>query len=417
MQQRRNTAYSPGWLAGLALAGLFTLSACGNTDEQTLPQYDPAPSVLESPAPEVDRQTFRLPLQFTDAPVVNPGWQTPPQYTDGVFLSAEHAEDVLTFRAVDSSGTLLWEADRPLSCTGFTITSHDDLHYAVLTDIDAEVQSLGNTVASAYDLHSGERVWGPVDVPGPHIGPGTVFAAPPEQAMGASDAKVVLDPASGDIIVDEREHEVKVLGEFHGTVLTVDAQAIQAHRAADLATGGLEAEPLWTVPVEDHGWTAENLTARSPVGLPDPSEAATSPAVLLGTDDTDRALVDLTSAEVLAEGLSDAGQDPTSQSWVMLGETLTGYGPTGQTLYDEPNDGLEFRGIGAAMAYLENSDGDLEARNVVTGQIGRAYDPDDTGTLAVPTGITATGAGILEAEGSYYLATVPTVEQPEPEEP
>ena len=69
------------------------------------------------------------------------------------------------------------------------------------------------------------------------------------------------------------------------------------------------------------------------------------------------------------------------------------------------------------MAYLENSDGDLEARNVVTGQIGRAYDPDDTGTLAVPTGITATGAGILEAEGSYYLATVPTVEQPEPEEP
>lgn len=417
MPQRRDPASSSRWLAGLALAALLTLSACGNAEGEALPEYDPTPSVLESPAPEVDRQTMRLPLQFSDAPVVDPGWQTPPQYADDVFLSAEHAEDVLTFRAVDSSGTLLWEADRPLSCTGFTITAVDDLNYAVLTDIDAEVQGFGNTVASAYELHTGELAWGPVEVPGPHHGPGTVFAAPTEQAMGASGAKIVLDPASGETIVDEREQEVKVLGEFSGTVLTVEAQVIEAHRAADLAAHGLEAEPLWTVPVEEHGWTAEELTARSPAGLTHPSETETPPSVLLGTDDADRALVDLTSAEVLAEGLSDAGQDPTSQSWVMLGETLTGYAPTGQTLYEESHDGLQFRGIGAAMAYLENADGDLEARNVVTGKIGRAYDPDDIGTLAVPTGITATGAGILEAEGQYYLATVPTVEQPEPEVP
>lgn len=66
------------------------------------------------------------------------------------------------------------------------------------------------------------------------------------------------------------------------------------------------------------------------------------------------------------------------------------------------------------MTYLENSDGDIEARNVITGAIGRAYDPEDTGALTVPTIITAHGAGILETNDEYYL--VPAVSDSDQEE-
>ncbi len=412
MRGSRDVMARRHWLTGAALAVLLSFSACANSNGEALPDYDPAPSAVESPAAETDREPLRLPLQFHDVPVVDPGWQTPPQYADDVFLSATHAEDVLTFRAVDSTGSILWEADRPLSCTGFTLTSNEDASYAVLTDIDADVQGFGNTVASAYDLHTGDLVWGPVDVPGPHHGPGTVFAAPTEEAMGESGPKVVLDPASGEILVGEREHDVTILGEFHGTILLINGEEIQAHTGTELAASGPDAEPLWTLQLEDFGWSAESLTAKIPAALTDPTGKAANPAVLLGTTDSDRALVDLTDATVLAEGLSDAGQDPTSQTWVTIGDTLTGYDPTGQKLYEEPNTGLKFRGIGAAIAYLENSEGDLEARNVVTGKLSRSYDSQDTGTLTVPEVVTANGAGVLEADGRFYLATVPTIEQP-----
>ena len=151
--------------------------------------------------------------------------------------------------------------------------------------------------------------------------------------------------------------------------------------------------------------------------MADPTGRTASAAVLVGTNGQDQSLLDLATGEVLAEDLSDAAQDPTSQTWVTIGETLTGYDQTGKRLYEEPHDGLTFRGSGAAMAYLENADGDLEARNVVTGKLGRAYDSQATGTLAVPTVITAEGAGAMEADGRYYLATVPQVEQPDEESP
>src|SRR5690625_6968918 len=116
-----------------------------------------------------------------------------------MFLSAGGDDSVLTFRAVADTGSIRWEAQRPISCSGFTVTSEDEQRYAVLADIDSETQDLGDTVVNAYELDTGENHWGPVPVPGPHKGPGTVFAAPPDQGMGDSGAKVLLDPATGDV--------------------------------------------------------------------------------------------------------------------------------------------------------------------------------------------------------------------------
>lgn len=389
---------------GAALAAAALLSACGDNGSQgqALPDYEPQPEQVNSPATEVNKDELRVPLQFTHQSVVAPGWQTPPHGADGVFLSAGHDDDVLTFRAVDDTGTILWEAERPLSCTGFTLTTADDTSYAVLTDIDADVQTFGRTVAAAYDLHTGEQAWGPVDVPGPHQGPGTVFAAPPEASMGASGPKVVLDSATGVVLIDERETpEVEILGEFHGIVLLMTNDQVQAHSATKLAESGPYAKALWTIPVAEYGWEAEKLSALSPT--PNPGATEHAGAVLLGTDDTDRALVTLADGQVIADQLADAGQDPSSQTWVTIGQQVVGYDSSGDVLYEEPHDGLDLVGIGAAIAYVKNSEDDIEARNVMTGVIGRSYDPQTTGKLTVPTIIAENGAGVLEAEGTYYL--------------
>ena len=400
---------------GAVLIGAVLLSACGsdNFQGQILPDYDPTPAQVDSPAPQIHKDELRLPLQFTHQSVVAPGWQTPPHRAEDVFLSAGHDDDILTFRAVDDTGNILWEAQRPLSCTGFTLTTADNESYAVLTDIDAEVQSFGHTVAAAYDLHTGEQVWGPVEVPGPYQGPGTVFAAPPEESMGASGPKVVLDPASGDVLVDEKEMpEVTILGEFHGLVLLSVNNQVQAHSATDLAQDGPNGSPKWSIPLENYDWATTRLAASAPT--PNPGAEDQSGGVLIGTNDSDRALVQLADGQVIADQLSDAGQDPSSQTWLTIGQEVIGYDSGGHELYEEPHDGLDMVGIGAAMAYVENPDGDIEARNVITGAIGRAYDPEDTGKLTIPTIITAHGAGILETNDEYYL--VPAVSDSDQEE-
>ena len=404
----RNRVTSPVRI-GVVLTAAVVLSACSSGQQtELLPDYDPEPQQVNSPAGTTDTSDLRLPLQLAEGQVVAPGWRTPPHTADGVSLSAEHHEDVLTFRAVDVTGTVLWEAQRPLSCTGFTLTSDGDQHVAVLTDIDAEVQTFGHTVASGYDLHSGEQLWGPVEVPGPHQGPGTVFASPPEAAMGSNGPKVVLDPATGEVLLDEREiQDIRILGEFYGTILVAHDGDVKAYAASTLADSGLDGDPQWSLPIADHQWDEEQLAVSVP--SPNPGLEDDAGAVLIGTDSTDRALVRLGDGQLLAEELSDAGQDPSSQTWVTLGQELSGYDTEGELLFQEPQEGLELVGVGAAIAYVENPDGDIETRNVITGALSRSYDPQDTGELVVPHVIETDGAAILEGPDSYYL--VPGAEE------
>lgn len=389
---------------GFALAAAIAFSACGSGQEaELLPDYNPAPHQVNRQAAVADTSALRLPLQLSGQQVVAPGWGTPPHVAGDVYLSAEHHDDVLTFRAVDATGLILWEAQRPLSCTGFTLTSANDQHLAVLTDIDAEVQTFGHTVATGYDLHTGEQLWEPVDVPGPHHGPGTVFASPPEAAMGSIGPKVVLDPGTGQVVLDERDTpEIRILGEFHGTILVQNNGQVKLFDAATLATSGLEAEPQWSLPVTDHQWDEQRLTATAPE--PNPGLAHNAGAVLIGTDSTDRALIQLTDGQLLAEELSEAGQDPSSRMWVTVGDDLSGYDANGEPIFDEPLDELGLIGIGGAIAYMKNPDGDIEARNVITGALSRSYDPQDTGQPVVPLIIDTNGAAILEGENDYYLA-------------
>src|SRR5699024_9067400 len=101
-------------LTGVLVAAAVTLSGCSSSDNASqtppLPDYQPDPVSVNAAASKVDPAELRLPLQLEDDTIVDPGWQTPPHSVDNMFLSAGGDDSVLTFRAVDDTGTIRWEA-------------------------------------------------------------------------------------------------------------------------------------------------------------------------------------------------------------------------------------------------------------------------------------------------------------------
>src|SRR5699024_6822365 len=177
----------------MAVAGVAVLAtvlgACSGGPEQ--PEASPPPEQLDlerepqaagDPPPGVPGEALWLPYQVAQRALVEPPWPAASvQELGGVLLAPAESEGALEFRAVDAEGTTLWWAQRPPSCTGFVpTTTGEGQDLAVLADLEASSEAVSTTV-SGYDLHTGEEVWGPVDVPGPHLGSGLVFAQMPEQ--------------------------------------------------------------------------------------------------------------------------------------------------------------------------------------------------------------------------------------------
>lgn len=389
-------------IAAVLTVAMLSISSCAygeSVGREAVPDYDPTPQTVNSAAPEADTKQWRIPLQLQDLPTVDPQWATKPKHSNDIFLAADDADGILTYRAVDSSGTVLWEAERPQSCTGFALTSVAEDSIAVLSDVEPSGEGFGTTTVSGYELSTGERMWGPVDVAGQHVGPGAVFASSPASQIGEIRPKVVLDPATGQVLLDESEHEqVRIVGEYHGTILVMQDGQLQAHAAPAMAQAGDVRKPQWAIEAEKFGWSADRVHSA------DAGETAPLNAALVGNTGDELSLVDLETGEVIASGISDAIQDPSSQTWVTLGEELVGHNPAGGEYFRDPVEGVDFRGAGSAMVYLLNNDGGLEARNVITGEVGRAYDPDEDGTPAVPTYISPSGTGVLQVDEGYVLA-------------
>ncbi|WP_413452719.1 hypothetical protein AA0Y32_09310 [Georgenia phoenicis] len=370
-------------LALLAVAGL--LAGCAGDP----PPVETEPAVLEeraAPSEEVDEGS--LPLALSGLPVLDPGWDQVPQELDGLLLGLDHPEDgePLRFVAAREDGTLLWQAERPPSCTGFTLSRAGDRPVAVLTDLAPGQDTMSETSASAYDLATGELVWGPVEVPGPLQGPGTVFAAPaPGAAMGETGPRVVLDPATGEVVADEEDGDAVVVGEYGGLVLT----------AAD---GTLTADgpgTSWEVPLADLG-TGPEPAALPGVDPPPGTALLGAPGEALGV------LVDLATGEVLTTGVRDAVTEPISGTLVTLEDaTLVGR-PDGEH-WERPAEGMALSAAGNVFAYLR-SDTAVRAVNVVTGADAVAYD-DGVTDPAVPVLVTEGGATVVEGAD---LALVPT---------
>ena len=152
-----------GFLVGLPL-GLLGLGACGpDGGEPAAPTPAPpvehtGPVLLGERAEVVEHTEVRLPIEMTPMIVVDPGWTSTPLELDGIFLGYREEETHLRFLAVDQDGTLLWRADRPLTCTGYVLTrgaGHSPV--AVLADLAAPAEgALSTMTLTAYDLRTAE---------------------------------------------------------------------------------------------------------------------------------------------------------------------------------------------------------------------------------------------------------------------
>jgi len=382
---------------GLSLAGLLLLAACSDTGQQdTEQQSEPIErevNVVETPAPRIDDPEVRLPVQLQGLEVVDPGWDTPAQQLDGIFVGAGEHGDRLLFSAIDSEGVIRWEVERPASCIGFTLArTSEDQTIAVLSDQHEGDDGLAEFSASAYDLHTGGRLWGPVEVPGPHQGPGLVYAEPSAEPMGATGPRVALDADTGEPVLDETE-EQQVIGEYHGTAVISDGPDLVAVSTRD-------GDELWRQDGE-----AEPTPRAVPGIEPGPGIA------LLAQDEHPPTLIDVTDGQIIAEDVHDVSTDmSTGTRVVQVGEQLHGYDPDGEQIWNRaaaPESTI--RGVGGVIGYVQEGSG-LRAINALTGETAVGFDEGDA-DLAVPEALAAQGSGVvLTADGSLLVTNVVTGE-------
>lgn len=256
---------------------------------------------------------------------------------------------------------------------------------AVLTDSAATSVCDEGVTASAYDLQTGEQRWGPVDVPGPLRGPGTIFSAPGAEAAEA----VILDPATGAPVAGTNEAS-RFLGEYRGTILSIDGDTLIA--TAD----GAE---VWESSLADNGWGPKELRAR-------PGTDPGSNVIDLDDGGGTGPVVDRTSGELLDDDVRAVSTGANNEAVVTLGTRgLRVIGESGKN--DLPASVPKSVGLEAAaggLIYLREG-GTLRVHNAATGSIARGYPADGSGIVAVPDAFTTEGTGTLRAGDRTMLAT------------
>src|SRR5699024_10554961 len=272
-------------LAG-PLVGAFALAGCSQAPDD----FDRSPEQVTTDLDAFDASDLQLPLIIEPLELVEPGWDLPPKHLDDVFLSASTSDETLDFSAVDVHGSTLWQAQRPSGCTGFTVSTDDDgTPLAVLTDSDSSTDCDEDVTASAYDLETGKQKWGPVDVPGPMRGPGTVFAADDADPTEA----LALDPATGEAVQDGSS-DVRRLGEYKGTIQSIDGQPLRT-------TG----EQAGEMSLSDNGWDDDELGA---VPDADPREDV----IALDAGDGVGPVLDRETGELLDDDARGVAQDAST---------------------------------------------------------------------------------------------------------
>lgn len=366
-------------LAG-PLIGFFALAGCSQAPDD----FDRTPEQVTTELDAVDASDLQLPLIIEPLELVEPGWDLPPAHLGEVFLSASTGEETLDFSAVDIHGSTLWQAKRPSGCTGFTVSvDADGAPLAVLTDSDSSTDCDEDVTASAYDLETGEQEWGPVDVPGPMRGPGTVFAAEDAEPTEA----LALDPATGEAVQDGAS-DVRRLGEYRGTILSTDDKTLRA-------TG----EQSWALSLPDNGWNADELRAA-------PEADPGGDVIALDAGDGVGPVLDRETGELLDDDARGVAQDANTGAIVTLGKQgLTVIDDTGKNeLPVSVPQSVELEATVGGLIYLRE-EGTLRVHNAMTGSLARGYPADGSGVVAVPGAFTPDGLGTVQAGDRTLLAT------------
>jgi hypothetical protein len=391
------TSRSVAAAAGMVLA----LSACGPTvpPEPSLtlataapdmpsaaPTLNRAPQASVTPPKQVDTSDVRMPFALEESVVVDPGWTSLPVELDGVLLAPNEREGLLEFTAVSAAGHRLWTAQRPLDAAGFTVTrTAQGQALAVLTDTTSPPKTRN---ASAYDLETGDLVWGPVDVPGPLIGPGLVFAATESPSPDDTSSPIALDPDSGTVLAWPGNDQERVLGEFMGAML------IQAQGRLELRTISDDAV-VWSVVGSAWEGTVSLANDRQPRdGL-----------LILEVGKPTRVLINLDTGHVITDDILDAVLDPTTLTIVATHpDGLRAIDRDGEPLWANPTaDDAALHCAQGALVYTRVGPA-IRVHNIVTGAVALAYE-DSGSAIAVPEQFFPTGAAVITVNGRLLLAT------------
>ncbi|WP_350269524.1 PQQ-binding-like beta-propeller repeat protein [Brevibacterium sp. CBA3109] len=379
MGRRRILTLAAGLSTTLALLG------CTTTEEP--PDLEREPKQASAELDAIDASDLQLPLIVEPLELVEPGWDLDVKHLGDVFLSARSGDERLDFSAVDSNGTTLWQAQRPTGCTGFTMTlDSEGQPLAVLTDSASDETCTTEVTASAYDLESGEQRWGPTEVPGPMQGPGAVFSS------DDGDEAVALDPDTGETA--EESSTSRVLGEFQGTILSVDEDTLSASD---------EGKTTWKIPLSDHDWNADGLTA-----FPDQTEGL----IHLDAKDGSGPVIDAESGDILDDSASEIARDANSEMIITRdpqGLTVIDAAGTNELPVSLPKSVVLEAAVGG-LIYLREGE-TLRVHNAATGSIARGYPAEGSGVVAVPDAFTSKGLGTLRAGDRTLLATDRVVEE------
>lgn len=368
-------------IAALAAAVAF-LAACTWAPTETQIEPDRAVHQHTGDLPTVAVPELQLPFAFQELPTFALPYDDAPQTRAGVLLGLHDAGGVLEFTAVSTAGRILWSTQRPATCSGFTLTVAGQTPIAILTDVGTTGKALAQVSATAYHLHTGEVLWGPVPVAGPWHGPGAVFAeAAPAAEMGATGPRQALDSATGEVLDVPGE----VIGEFAGTVLATTDGTLTAHGAHS-----------WQIPLRDL------LPQEHPEAGPLPELAAvpgvsTPPgyALIGAVGASEGALVRIADGQVVTVTASSMALDGAAQVLVVKeGDTLAGYTSSGPVWSRGVAAEMRIVTSGGVLTYLRSQDS-VQVINAVTGQDAVGYSPE-TSQYAVPVVITDDGAAVFD---------------------
>ena len=384
------------------LLALGSLTACSSIDADS-ESADPRPvhSPAETLRPAETNGSGATSAAESGAGAIDPGWDVAAQEADDVFLSLHEAESDLEFRAVDSDGTILWSAKRPRVCSGFLVSDSADGPVAVLMDQQSGSSGSLKATASGFDLHTGENLWGPVEVPGPLLGSGLVFAGPPEDFIGAGGPRTALDPASGAELAVEDGDSPRVLALLDGHLVLADGE--------ELIGEDVEGRRLWTRPLADLGLTAAEARET-------PWEAVGDSHALLGSGGGQHTLIDMRSGKTVASDIDGTGFDSRSRTLVTSDSKLHGFDLDGTKRWDAPLDGdAELSAVGAGLVITESDSGGadddgMQTRSADDGQLlDAAEEAPESGDFGAPHHIADSGARLVGDPGSPLL--IPPVDR------
>lgn len=204
---------------------------------------------------------------------------------DAIIGLAEVDESTaIEMAAVDSSGSARWQVETSPTCTAFALSAADGVEIAVFMDARPAPSDSGQiteTVATAFRMSDGEKLWGPAPVPGPLLADaGLVFYSPQDAPIAdVSGSAVMLDPFTGEQRISAESSEVEILGEYAGIglVLAATQTATTAERVSP------DEDTLQAISLADGAvlWQEKDLVRPEGVPVSASFEASTAREALL----------------------------------------------------------------------------------------------------------------------------------------